>query len=128
MSNNLQKKAEELASRKYTVIVEEDQISDVKRVFLARTPELPGCKAYGLTDSDAKKKLAEVRVEYIYSLLEDRINVPDPMPIVTVTEGRGEDFLVRNNIVVDEVSENSGIPGNIDQPDRNKLLEVTIIS
>ncbi len=59
----------------------------VKPIYLAKAPELEGCFGQGKSVDDAVKSLGEARVDYIYSLLEDNLPVPDPNLVVTTTAG-----------------------------------------
>ena len=48
-------------------------------------PELPGCMAQGETVEEAIENLKEVTLEYILSLLEDRLPIPIPSGRLTKT-------------------------------------------
>ena len=78
MKKDLRKQAEILAGQPYTVDVSRDETTDGKFVYLATHPELPGCMAQGITIEEAKVNLKEVAAEYILSLLEDKLSVPEP--------------------------------------------------
>jgi predicted RNase H-like HicB family nuclease len=85
MSNDLRKKAEQLAARPYTVrILRDDSISD-EPLFLALNPELEGCMAQGETPEQAEDNLAEFRVDYIEHLLTHNLQVPYPASMASVT-------------------------------------------
>lgn len=75
---NLWERAEMLAVQGYEVSVAEDILSNGQRVYLVSNPELPGCKAYGVTQEEAEAALEEVRKDFIYFLLEDGLPVPSP--------------------------------------------------
>jgi len=47
---------------------------------LAWHPELPGCKSFGDTVEAATEALRDARATYIVSLLEDGLEVPQPLP------------------------------------------------
>jgi len=78
MNKNQLQQAERLANRHYTINISQDTLSDGSIVFMARNPELQGCKAQGETPTDAVNNLREARIDYIYYLLEDGIDVPVP--------------------------------------------------
>ena len=86
MDEKLWSEAEKLASRQYTIEVGIDTLSDGNRVHFARVLELPGCMAQGETSEQLYKELNAARHEYIYNLLVDRIDVPNPI-VATVTTG-----------------------------------------
>jgi predicted RNase H-like HicB family nuclease len=85
MNQVLIKRAEHLADRPYLVEVVKGETTDDQPIYLARSPELEGCLAQGETIDDAIQSLREARVDYIYSLLEDNLPVPDPTPPMTLT-------------------------------------------
>jgi predicted RNase H-like HicB family nuclease len=55
-----------------------DETSEGHPIFLARNPALYGCMAQGDTLEEAINNLEEARIDYIYSLLEDNQEIPDP--------------------------------------------------
>lgn len=79
MSDNLWERAEELANRPYDITIEEDTLSDGRKIFLARHPQLRGCVAQGETINEATSNLDDARVDYIYALLDMRLDVPAPL-------------------------------------------------
>jgi len=87
MNPELLTKAKQLAARDYTVIITEDTLSDGGKIYVVEHPELPGCMAQGTTIAAAQEELAEATVDYIYYLLEDGLDVPDPLNSRTVTGG-----------------------------------------
>ena len=82
MTDKLWNEAERLAARNYRTDLERDELSNGEMVFLARNPELPGCKAQGATVDEAKTTLDEVRIDYIYALLSQDLPVPEPRPFL----------------------------------------------
>jgi len=82
---DLRKKAEELAARPYIVQVIKDITTDDQPVFVALSPELEGCMGQGETNEKAIMSLREARIDYIESLLEDSIPVPEPQSPATIT-------------------------------------------
>lgn len=90
MSNELWERAEKLAARPYDVQVLGEETPDGQTIYLARNPELYGCKAQGETIEEAIANLNEARIDYIYALLEDHLPVPEPANQATKT-GSPED-------------------------------------
>jgi predicted RNase H-like HicB family nuclease len=70
--------ATKLASRNYNIIISHDRLSDGSIMYMVRNPELEGCKAQGRTQMEAISNLRDARIDYIYYLLEDGIDVPVP--------------------------------------------------
>jgi len=85
MDPDLRSKAENLAKRSYIVEVVRDQTTDDQPIYLARNPELEGCFGQGDTSEEAIQDLLEARIDFIQSLLEDGLPVPDPIPLTTNT-------------------------------------------
>jgi len=69
--------ARRLADRPYRVEIERDTL-DGEEVFIARNPELPGCKSWGETVDEATANLTDARADFIFFLLEDDLPVPEP--------------------------------------------------
>jgi len=75
----LLKAARRLADRPYEVeYVKERTVDGKRQVVVARHPQLPGCMAQGDSPEEATSQLDEARIEYIASLLEASLPVPDP--------------------------------------------------
>lgn len=78
MPTDFNSKAKELAARPYIVQVMADETTDGGMIYLAQDPELPGCLSQGATVEEAKRNLSDARIDFIQSLLEDGLPVPDP--------------------------------------------------
>ena len=74
----LEEQAEVLADKPYSIEIMSDETVDGKSVYLLSHPELPGCMAQGDTIGEAMDSLKDARIEYILSLLEDKLPVPSP--------------------------------------------------
>lgn len=89
MTNNpdarLWQQAEELAARNYELMISIDTLSDGETVYVVSNPELPGCMAHGQTLGQAMRELTESRIAYIYYLLVDGVDVPEPSGATTTT-------------------------------------------
>ena len=85
MKTNHRDKAEWLARKPYTVEVFRDETTEGQPVYIAQTPELEGCIGQGISVDKAVANLSEARVDYIESLLEDGLPVPEPILSATTT-------------------------------------------
>jgi predicted RNase H-like HicB family nuclease len=74
-----------LASRPYNITVSQDKLSNGSTIYMARNPELPGCKAQGNSPTDAINNLRDARIDYIYYLIEDGLEVPVPTTLANIT-------------------------------------------
>lgn len=82
-NNDLWEKARKLGARNYSVEVLEDQTSSGETIYLAKNPQLYGCMAQGASQEEAIESLEEARIDYIQSLLEDGLEVPNPEETLT---------------------------------------------
>lgn len=87
MTNEIEKRAEQLAMRLYTEVAFRDKTTTDGYIYVAITPELEGCMAQGETLREAKENLRLFRIDYILHLLENNLPVPDPAWTITQTEG-----------------------------------------
>ena len=85
MNPNLMEQATQLAKRPYLVETSLDETTEGELIYLARSPEIEGCIAQGETIEQAQKNLVEARIDYIFSLLEDGLPVPEPAIIPTAS-------------------------------------------
>jgi predicted RNase H-like HicB family nuclease len=65
-----------IALEDYSIIIETDTLSNGQVIYMARTPELQGCKSQGASVEWAVKNLIDARVDYIYYLLRDGLPIP----------------------------------------------------
>lgn len=77
-THELRERAKQLASQPYRTEVAKDTTTDGETVYVASHPELPGCMAQGITTREAEENLSEATFEYILTMLEDGLAVPDP--------------------------------------------------
>ncbi|OPX92591.1 MAG: hypothetical protein A4E53_00382 [Pelotomaculum sp. PtaB.Bin104] len=54
--------------------------------WLAEHPDLPGCKIHGKTPEEAKARLEEVKLTWIYAALADGRQIPKPQPDVPLAK------------------------------------------
>lgn len=83
--SKLNKLAIQLAKRPYSEIVFLDQNTDDTFGYVALTPELEGCMSDGDTVEEAKANLLDARIDYIESMLEDGLEIPEPQ-LLKLTE------------------------------------------
>lgn len=95
-------KAEQLAARGYAIRISEDTLSTGERVFLAEYPDLPGCMTQGNTLDEALDDLKQLTIDFIYYLMEDGLEVPDPAPQQTTTATAGISFSGKTFLVKHE--------------------------
>lgn len=90
MNEELLASARKLASRPYSVEAERDETTDGELIYVARTRELPGCIGQGESIEAAVSDLHAARIDYIVTLLEDGLPVPDPISMATTTSSLAE--------------------------------------
>ncbi len=103
--------ARDLALRDYDITVTAEEFADGTIGYLARTPELPGCKAQGRSVIEAVKSLIDARIDTIYFMLVDMIPVAPPnqestgnatyqsIGLTTISASAGVTTLPRENSV-----------------------------
>lgn len=88
MSDILLLEAKRLADRSYKIKVEREPgklSSNVPR-FTAYVEEIPYCVAQGFTEEEAHQEIRSVLVDYILSLLDRNLPVPEPDTILDSIE------------------------------------------
>lgn len=80
-------KAETLAKRPYLVMTTFEETTDDQPIYFARVLELEGCFGQGDTSEAAIEDLRLARINFIESLLEDGLPVPEPTRLVNTTLG-----------------------------------------
>ncbi len=78
MNAEILREARRLASRPYQIQIVPDEYSDGAPTYFARIPEMPGCVSHGDTIAEALEWIELAKIDYIYSLLEDGVPVPQP--------------------------------------------------
>ena len=75
-------KAREIAfQNRMFLTIERDSITDGTVVYVARDMILSGCIAQGATPSDAVLNLMSARTDYIASLIDDGLPIPNAMSL-----------------------------------------------
>ena len=90
MSEQLILTAESLAARPYVVEVEREPgelSADVPR-YTAYIKEMPFCVAQGFTEVEARQEIRSVLTDYILSLLDRNLAVPEPETISSSSESK----------------------------------------
>lgn len=84
---NTHTKAEDLAKRSYLIMTSIEETTDEQPIYFARVLEMDGCFGQGITHEEAIEDLRLAMVDFIESLLEDGLPVPDPTPLIQPTLG-----------------------------------------
>lgn len=79
--------AEEMAKRPYLIMTAVEETTDGQPVYFARVLEMDGCFGQGQTREAAIEDLRLAMVDFIASLLEDGLPVPEPTPLIKPTLG-----------------------------------------
>ena len=74
--------AEKLAKQPYTTLVTLDKTTDDEKIYFARALEVEGCFGQGDTPDEARYDLQLAMVDFIESLLDDGIPIPEPTRLV----------------------------------------------
>lgn len=86
MSSDSLEIAKKLSLRPYLVMYAKSETTDGQPIYNARTLEIDGCIGQGDTPEDAIQDLRDALIDYIEDLLEDGLEVPEPIQLVR-TEG-----------------------------------------
>jgi predicted RNase H-like HicB family nuclease len=87
-------KAIELSTLAYLNQVSLDETTDGNPIYVARTLELAGCVSQGKTIDEAFNNLSQARIDYIYSLLEDGLPIPEPRKMINETKSINGDVII----------------------------------
>ena len=85
METTNRERAEKYAQLPYTVEVARDETTAGRPVYIARLSEMDGCIGQGETIEQAVDDLKQAAVDYIESLLDDGLPVPQPAVRATAT-------------------------------------------
>lgn len=80
-------RAEALAKRPYIIKTSLEESTDSQPIHFAQTVELEGCFGQGETREAAIEDLRLAMVDFIESLLEDGLPVPEPTSLYKPTAG-----------------------------------------
>ena len=115
---DLEEMARKLAEKPYSIEIMKDETTTGEPIFLLLHPELEGCMAQGLTIEEGLENLKEATEEYVLSLLEDGLDVPEPSITASVTTGASVNYQDDNYSSTETVQPHT----------RHKLSEVTLVS
>ena len=79
---NIRENAEILAARPYILMTSLDETTDGEPIYIARILEIEGCFGQGSSKDKAIEDLRLALVDYIESLLEDDLPIPEPTGLV----------------------------------------------
>ena len=80
-------KAEVLAKRPYIIMTAMEETTDNQPIYFARVLEMDGCFGQGATREAAVEDLRLAMVDFIESLLEDGLFVPETSKLINSTLG-----------------------------------------
>jgi predicted RNase H-like HicB family nuclease len=121
MDEKLWRQAQDLASQNYLIVVSPEETTSGQFLYLAKNLELPGCMAQGNSKEEAISNLDEARIDYIYSLLKDNLEIPKPAPQPAQTITLKTSFTIeeKQSYIIDQISftpsKNVTKPANTDR-------------
>jgi predicted RNase H-like HicB family nuclease len=86
--------AEQLAQRPYLLMTSIEESTDDQPIYFARVLEMDGCFGQGETREEAITDLQLAMVDFIESLMEDGLYVPEPSKLVSTTVSTGSETTV----------------------------------
>ena len=91
-------KAELLAKRPYLIKISVEETTDDQSIYFAQAPGLEGCFGQGTTQQEALQDLRLAMVDFIESLLEDNLPVPEPAKLNSTmgTGAAGFTFIIKD--------------------------------
>ena len=84
---NTRAKAEDIANRPYWMMTKVETTTQDHPIYFARVLEIEGCFGQGETREAAIEDLRFATVDFIESLLEDGLPVPEPTQLTSSTLG-----------------------------------------
>jgi len=108
--------AKELAMRPYFVKVIRDETTDGEPIYLANTLELEGCFGQGETSKAAISDLQLAMIDYIASLLEDGLPVPNPADFVATTSSTFSQTVTMSITRMDTPKTSSKVVNQVSNP------------
>ena len=82
MGSHLLESAKKLSMRQYHVMAAKSETTDGQPIFNACTLEIKGCIGQGNSPEQAIEDLRDALVNYIESLLEDGLEIPEPVQLL----------------------------------------------
>lgn len=81
--------AKQLAKRPYLLMTSLDTTTEDQPIYFARVLEMDGCFGQGETREEAIEDLQLAMEDFIESLMEDGLYIPEPSKLVNTTESTG---------------------------------------
>lgn len=85
-------KANELARRPYLIMTSIEETTNDQPIHFARVLEMDGCFGQGETRQQALDDLHLAMVDFIESLLDDGLPIPEPTQLVNTTVNTAAEF------------------------------------
>ncbi|HQV94429.1 MAG TPA: type II toxin-antitoxin system HicB family antitoxin [Anaerolineales bacterium] len=86
---DMRMQAEQLAQRPYLLMTSVEESTDDEPIYFARVLEMDGCFGQGDTREEAIEDLQLAMIDFIESLIEDGLYVPEPSKLVNTTISTG---------------------------------------
>jgi len=96
--------AKNLAMRPYFIKVTLDETTENEPIYLAHVLELEGCFGQGENPESAVIDLRNAMVDYISSLLEDGLPVPEPAELAITTSSTTSKTFIITNYATDKIT------------------------
>lgn len=87
---NTHETAIKLAERPYLRMTSSDLDTDENPIYFARVLEIEGCFGQGNTQEEAIENLQEAMVDFIESLINDGLRVPEPANVPSTSGAQKE--------------------------------------
>jgi predicted RNase H-like HicB family nuclease len=125
MNDKWIEQAKELAMRPYFVKIVRDETTDGEPIYLAHVLELEGCFGQGENPEAAVADLKLAMIDYIASLLEDNLPIPNPADFaITTSSTSGKTVTVSmTNQASDQTQDTPKTPSKLTDP----TLDQTIV-
>ncbi len=91
---NTHSQAEQLAQRPYLLVTSIEETTDEQPIYFARILEMDGCFGQGETREEAIEDLKLAMTDFIESLIEDGLHVPEPSKLINTTKGTSTETTV----------------------------------
>ena len=95
--------AKKLAIRPYFIKVTLDETTENEPIYLAHVLELEGCFGQGKNPQSAVADLKNAMIDFIASLLEDGLPVPEPADLVMTTSSATSKTYTITNYAIDNI-------------------------
>lgn len=95
---NIRMQAEQLAQRPYIVMTSLEKTTEDEAIYFARALEVDGCFGQGETSEEAIKDLQLAMTDFIESLIEDELQIPEPSRLVKPSEPTDTNRLINTTV------------------------------